>query len=106
MQDKMEQQTKTKDTSDKDILERVRIILGKEWVEMKKKFTIEVEMEERWIDYFMSMLNKMEYLGSLGASRTVSIFSDGDGDFQPKFKSDVEWEKIESDIEDNHYDAG
>ena len=29
---------------------------------MKKKFTIEVEMEERWIDYFMSMLNKMEYL--------------------------------------------
>ena len=106
MQGKTEQQTQTKGTSDKDIVERVRIILGKEWVEMKKKFTIEVEMEERWIDYFMSMLNKMEYLGSLGASRTVSIFSDGDGDFQPKFKSDVEWEKIESDIEDNHYDAG
>ena len=30
MQDKMEQQTQTKDISDKDILERVRIILGKE----------------------------------------------------------------------------
>ena len=30
MQDKMEQQTKTKDISDKDIVERVRIILGKE----------------------------------------------------------------------------
>lgn len=30
MQDKMEQQTKTKDISDKGILERVRIILGKE----------------------------------------------------------------------------
>ncbi|WP_432718085.1 hypothetical protein [Staphylococcus equorum] len=73
---------------------------------MKKKFTIEVEMEERWIDDFMSMLNKMEYLGSLGASRDVSIYSDGDGDFRPKFKADVDWEKVESDIEDNHYDAG
>ena len=30
MQDKMEQQTQTKATSDKDIVERVRIILGKE----------------------------------------------------------------------------
>lgn len=75
---------------------------------MKKKFTIEVEMEERWIDCFMSMLNKMERLGRLGASRTVSIFSDGDGDFQPRFKSDVEWEKIESNIniDNNDYDAG
>lgn len=77
---------------------------------MKKKFTIEVEMEERWIDDFMSMLNKMEYLGNLGASRNVSIYSDGDGDFRPKFKSDVDWEKVDSDadydVEDNHYDAG
>lgn len=75
---------------------------------MKKKFTIEVEMEERWIDCFMSMLNKMERLGKLGSSRTVSMFSDGDGDFQPRFKSDVEWEKIESNIsiDNNDYDAG
>ena len=73
---------------------------------MKKKFTIEVEMEERWIDCFMSMLDRMERLGRLGSSRTVSIFSDGDGDFRPKFKSDVDWEEVESDIEENHYDAG
>ena len=76
---------------------------------MKKKFTIEVEMEERWVDDFMSMLDKMEYLGSLGASRTVSIYSDGDGDFRPKFKSDVEWIKVKEydyDLVDNHYDAG
>ena len=74
---------------------------------MKKKFTIEVEMEERWINCFMSMLNKMENLGRLGASRTVSIFADGDGDFQPKFKSDVEWEKVEPvDKNNSHYDAG
>lgn len=75
-------------------------------VRVKKKFTIEVEMEERWIDCFMSMLNKMEHLGNLGVSRDVSIYSDGDGDFRPKFKADVDWEKVESDIEDNHYDAG
>lgn len=56
---------------------------------MIKKFTIEVQMEERWIDYFMSMLNRMEYLGNLGASRTVSIYSDGDGDFRPKFITDI-----------------
>ncbi len=74
---------------------------------MKKKFTIEVEMEERWIDYFMSMLNEMECLGKIGSSNTVSIFADGDGDFQPKFESDVEWEKVEPiDYKGIHYDAG
>lgn len=30
MQDKMEQQTQTKDTSDKDILEKVKELLNKE----------------------------------------------------------------------------
>lgn len=78
---------------------------------MKKKFTIEVEMEERWIDDFMSMLDKMEYLGNLGASRTVSIYSDGDGDFRPKFKTDVNWNRVkpleeDRDLSNNHYDAG
>lgn len=78
---------------------------------MKKKFTIEVEMEERWIDYFMSMLNRMEYLGNLGASRTVSIYSDGDGDFRPKFKTNIHWKKVNDseldyDLKNNYYDAG
>lgn len=74
---------------------------------MKKKFTIEVEMEERWIDCFMSMLNEMECLGVMGSSSSVSIFADGDGDFQPEFKSDVEWEKVEPvDKNKSHYDAG
>lgn len=74
---------------------------------MKKKFTIEVEMEERWIDYFMSMLNEIECLGKIGSSSSVSIFADGDGDFRPKFESDVEWEKVEPvDKNRNHYDAG
>lgn len=62
-----------------------------------KKFTIECEMEERRIDYFMSMLKRMEYLGNIGSSSMVSIYSDWDGDFRPKFKTDVEWEEIEQD---------
>lgn len=57
-----------------------------------KKFTIEVEMNERWIPHFMSMLKYMEMLGNNGSSRQVGIYSDGDGDFNPKFKTDIEWE--------------
>lgn len=74
---------------------------------MKKKFTVEVEMEERWVNHFMSMLNEMEKLGVTGASQTVSLFADGDGDFRPRFKADIDWEEVEpSDREANHYDAG
>ena len=74
---------------------------------MKKKFTVEVEMEERWVNHFMSMLNEMEKLGVTGSSQTVSIFADGDGDFRPRFKADTDWEEVEpSDKETNHYDAG
>lgn len=31
-----------------------------------------------------SMFNYWQQLGSLGSSRTVSFFADGDGDFRPK----------------------
>ncbi len=61
---------------------------------MKKKFTITCEMEERWVDHFMSMLHMMQSLGNLGSSRILGFYSDGDGDFRPKFTSDVEWEKV------------
>ena len=74
---------------------------------MNKKFTVEVEMEERWVNHFMSMLREMEKLGITGSSQTVSLFSDGDGDFRPKFKADIDWEEVEpSDKTTNHYDAG
>lgn len=53
---------------------------------MKKTFIIECTMEERWIDTFCSMLRKMENNGNLGHSEEVGIYSDGDGDFRPKFK--------------------
>lgn len=76
---------------------------------MKKKFTIEVEMEERWINDFCSMLKEMEYLGSIGSSKKVGIYSDGDGDFRPKFNIDTEYRKvfpITNTDKEKIYDAG
>ena len=52
----------------------------------KIKFTIECEMRERWVPYFIGMLKTMQNLGNLGGSRWVKIYSDGDGDFRPKFE--------------------
>lgn len=51
----------------------------------KKKFTIQVEMKDRWVPHFLSMLKYMEHLGNLGGSRHITFYSDGDGDFRPKF---------------------
>ena len=50
------------------------------------KFKIEVDMPDRWVPHFLGMLKYMEQLGSLGSSRHVGFFSDGDGDFRPKFQ--------------------
>jgi hypothetical protein len=37
---------------------------------------------------FPGALKMMETLGKLGGSRNVTIYSDGDGDFRPKFTFD------------------
>ena len=74
-----------------------------------KKFTITVEMPERWIPHFMSMLKYMQFLGNIGSSRMVTLYADGDGDFRPKFESDIEFEKVEPTNDKNGnrtYDAG
>jgi len=76
-----------------------------------KTFNIEVTMDERWIDNFCSMLKYMEGCGKIGQSKTVGLYSDGDGDFRPEFKIDTEFSivdgKFYEDIEiDKFYDAG
>ena len=53
-----------------------------------QKFTIEVEMQTRWIPHFLAMLKKMQQYGSLGCSREITFYSDGDGDFRPYFEWD------------------
>lgn len=70
----------------------------------KLKFTIEAEMEERWVPHFLGMLNHMERLGKIGSSRTVSIYSDGDGDFRPKFTWNIESD-LANPIVDNEGDV-
>jgi hypothetical protein len=52
------------------------------------KIIIECEMKDRWVPHFLGMLKTMWNLGNLGGSRVVAIYSDGDGDFHPKFKID------------------
>lgn len=76
---------------------------------MEKKIVVEATMEERWVPYFLSMLKHMETLGEMGSNAIVGIYSDGDGDFRPKFKTDTEFE-LQKPTDDNGrraiYDAG
>lgn len=77
----------------------------------KRKFTIECEIPERWVDDFCAMLNSMQSFGNLGHSGVVGIYADGDGDFRPKFNIRTEWDraratKLEKFNPMTIYDAG
>lgn len=43
------------------------------------------KMKKRWLPAFYGMLRMMEQNGKVGCSRTVGMYSDGDGDFRPAF---------------------
>ena len=77
---------------------------------MKRHFTIDVELEERWVPHFLAMLKYMQYLGGVGASRMVSFYADGDGDFHPKFRWDPflksDGKPIKDDDGNKTFDAG
>jgi hypothetical protein len=73
------------------------------------EFSITVTMNKRWIPCFLAMLKYMQRLGGVGASRSLSFFSDGDGDFRPKFEFDSNLPVAAQDLnefEDRQYDAG
>ena len=77
----------------------------------KVKFTVECEMEERWKDYFLSFLKTMEFFGQAGHSELLGFYSDGDGDFRPKFNiKDTEYTPKQSVVSKktavNFFDAG
>lgn len=57
-------------------------------------FTIKCTMKDRWIDPFLSMLEQMENFGNLGNSGIIGIYSDGDGDFRPKFETNLRYKKM------------
>ena len=52
-------------------------------------FTINITMNSRWVDDFCSMLKWMESCGNIGHSSFVGFYSDGDGDFRPKFDIEI-----------------
>lgn len=90
----------------KRIVKRARQLRGASEV---RRFTIDVEMQERWIPHFLGMLRYMEHLGAIGSSRSVTLFADGDGDFRPIFRwmIDVDVaEPIKDENGDRFYDAG
>lgn len=57
------------------------------------EFSIKVTMNERWVNDFCSMLKWMETCGKIGHSSIVGFYSDGDGDFRPKFEIDCDYEE-------------
>ena len=66
-------------------------------------FTITCTMKNRWIPCFVSLLKDMQADGSRGTSRLRAFYSDGDGDFRPKFDIDIDIEEIEK-VEPFHRD--
>lgn len=50
------------------------------------KFTIKCDIPDRWVPHFIAMLKYMQYCGSIGRSRRITFYADGDGDYQPKFE--------------------
>lgn len=82
---------------------------------MVKTFSIDIQMSEEWIDPFLSMLKEMEFNGKVGRSRLIAFYSDGDGNFRPKFQFSCPFEQVEkkkvnkeylSKHLDDFYDAG
>ena len=60
----------------------------KDKIRQDTEFIIKCKMRTRWVPQFLGMLKAMERLGGLGGSRWVRFFSDGDGDYRPKFEWD------------------
>lgn len=76
-----------------------------------RKFIIECEVPERWVNDFYAMLNSMQSFGNLGHSGVVGIYADGDGDFRPKFNIQTSWDRTKATKLDKFnpmiiYDAG
>ena len=59
---------------------------------MEKEIKIKMKLEEECIPTFIAFLEELEYNGNIGHSEIIGIFSDGDGNFRPKFeiKSGIE----------------
>ena len=59
----------------------------------KRKFIIECEIPERWVNDFCSFLKYIESNGKAGHSSLVGFYADGDGDFRPEFNINTQYER-------------
>lgn len=53
------------------------------------EFTVKCKMKKCWANEFLSMLKTMEEFGNVGHSQVLAFYTDGDGDFRPKFEHDL-----------------
>jgi hypothetical protein len=71
----------------------------------ESSFTVKVTMGDRWVPQFLGLLREMERLGRIGSSRALTFYSDGDGDFHPRFEWDTDVEPVDA-VKDLTWDAG
>lgn len=45
----------------------------------------DMSVKKRWVPHVLGFFNRLEELGSIGSSRMIGFYADGDGDFRPKF---------------------
>jgi hypothetical protein len=55
------------------------------------EFVIKCKMKERWVPYFLAMLKRMQSNGNAGHTAILAFYDDGDGDFRPEFKSNIDY---------------
>ena len=61
------------------------------------------KMKKRWLPAFYGMLSLMEKYGKAGCSRTIGMYSDGDGDFRPTFSVYANNKPVKLDAPDPKY---
>lgn len=72
-------------------------------------FTVHCTMRRRWAKQFLGLLKWFQMLGSIGSSREITFYADGDGDFRPKFEAPMWIEPAEPTKEKDYaafFDAG
>lgn len=65
------------------------------------RFSITCTMRASFVSHFLAMLKYMQFLGSVGASRKVTMYCDGDGSFRPKFEWDERLPSNAKPVEDD-----
>lgn len=53
------------------------------------EFNVSCTMKKRWANQFIAFLECLESYGRNGCSRVVAFYADGDGDFKPRFSTDL-----------------